>query len=245
MIGRLSIVASPIGNLEDITVRAMRTLLTVDVILCEDTRHTGLLLANIKQFYAHLLTLPVKAPELVAYHEHNENKEMANVLKRILEGEHIALVSDAGTPLVSDPGYPLVRECIAQEIPITVVPGPSSILAALVASGLPPYPFLFLGYLPEKKGKRLRMLKGVKLNHPEGVAEATPFPTTTIILFAPPHKAVKILADIVEVFGYIPIVVAREITKIHEEFIRESSAAVLEKFHGLPPKGELVILFSV
>lgn len=239
----LFVVSTPIGNLEDITIRAIKTLFMVDILLCEDTRHTGILLTTLSNRYPSLLAQPSSKPQLIPFHEHNEHKVTPKIVGFLQSGKSVALVSDAGTPLLSDPGYLLVKECVKKDISIQVVPGPSSILTALVASGLPTYPFRFLGYPPEKSAKRLSFFRGVKLFHPGGVIIATP--RETVIFFASPHKVVQILEDFIEVFGNIPVVVARELTKVHEEFIRESALEVIKTFRENQPKGELVILFNI
>lgn len=236
--GMLYIVSTPIGNLEDITLRAIKILLSVDIILCEDTRHTGFLLDQLKTKYSHLFETPSSRQKRIAFHEFSETRELGNVLTHLKTGKSVALVSDAGTPLLSDPGYPLVRECLKRNIPVIPIPGPSSILTALVGSGLPPIPFHFLGYPPEKQGKRIVLFRRL---HLRGDVRSTPL--ETIIFLASPHKVIQILEDLLSVCGNIPIVVARELTKIHEEFIRKKVSEVIEQFKKEKPKGELVVLF--
>lgn len=243
MAGTLYLVATPIGNLQDITIRAISTLFSVSTILCEDTRLTGNLLSYLVNSYP-ALALGDRKPTLISFNEHNEDRDTPQFIAQLEMGRSLALTSDAGTPLLSDPGYPLVRECLKRNIRVVPIPGASSLLAALVGSGLPPYPFLFLGFPPEKKTKRIQFLEGAKLFHPEGESEATPFLHVTVVMFASPHKVVEILEDFIAVFGDVPIVVARELTKVHEEFLRDRTTIILEKFQEKQPKGELVIVFT-
>lgn len=202
----------------DITLRALEVLKEVDGVICEDSRRTGLLLNNYQ----------IKKP-LIILNDYNEAREIPKLLIK-LQRNNLALVSDAGTPLISDPGYKLVRECLAQNIPVDSLPGPSSILPALTLSGLPPDKFFFLGYLPEKQGKRISFLK-------------TLLPTT-YICFVAPHKLIQTLQDLKEVFRDIEIVLAHELTKIHQKVQKQTIDAWLEEFKGKQPKGEYVMLFS-
>jgi 16S rRNA (cytidine1402-2'-O)-methyltransferase len=194
---QLYVVATPIGNLEDITLRAVRVLREVDTIACEDTRHTRKLLEH----------FGISKPT-VSYHEHNEAVRTTELLDLIRSGRSVALVSDAGTPLISDPGYRIVAAAIAEGIAVTPVPGPSAILAALSASGLPTESFRFCGFLPAKAGQRRKLLESV-------TAE-----TATLVFYEAPHRIVDALQDMSAVFGERPAVLAREITKMHEEFLR-------------------------
>ena len=220
MNGRLYVVATPIGNLEDITYRAVRVLGEVDLVACEDTRQTHKLLEH----------YGIRKPT-VSYHEHNEAERTAELLVRLSEGAAIALVSDAGVPLVSDPGYRLVRAAVEAGIRVEPIPGPSALLAALAASGLPTDAFHFAGFLPPKTGQRARALE--TLRH-----EAA-----TLIFYEAPHRILETLDAIEEVLGPRPVVVAREITKLHEEFLRgsvpEVRAALAERD---AVKGEITLL---
>lgn len=220
--GRLVVVATPIGNLEDLSPRAARALAEADLVASEDTRHTGRLLAH----------LGLKRP-LVSLHEHNERQRLPRLLERLLDGATIALVSDAGTPLVSDPGFLLVREAAAAGVRIEPIPGPSAVLAALVASGLPPAPFTFAGFPPPKRGRRqsfYRRLAG--LGH-------------TLVLFESPHRLLASLADAVAELGDRPAAIGRELTKLHEEVRRGPLAALREELAARPAlKGELVIVIG-
>jgi 16S rRNA (cytidine1402-2'-O)-methyltransferase len=222
MSGRLHIVATPIGNLEDITYRAVRVLREVDRIACEDTRQTRKLLDH----YA------IQKPT-VSYHEHNEAERAAELIERLRAGENIALVSDAGVPLISDPGYRLVKAAVEAGISVEPVPGPSAALAALSASGLPTDAFRFSGFLPSKPGQRLHALE--KLSEEQA----------TLIFFEAPHRVVETLEAIEQVLGARPIVVARELTKVHEEFLRGTPAEVRAQLLARDAiKGEITLLIG-
>ncbi|HEY3247454.1 MAG TPA: 16S rRNA (cytidine(1402)-2'-O)-methyltransferase [bacterium] len=217
--GTLYIVATPIGNLEDITLRALRVLRGVDVIACEDTRHTRLLLSR------HGVTTA-----LVSYHEHNEAARAADLVARLESGRSVALVSDAGTPLLSDPGFTLVREAVAHEIPVVAVPGPSAITAALAVSGLPTDRFLFMGFLPRRSAERRRLLQ-----------EITPLPYT-LVFFEAPHRVAQTLADLRAALGDRTVAVVRELTKRFEEVIRGRLTDVIGQLRDLPPRGEFTLV---
>ena len=222
MTGTLYIVATPIGNLEDMTLRALRVLREAAVIACEDTRHTRKLLDH----------FTIGTPT-VSYHEHNEAQRSAELVERLSRGESIALVSDAGTPLVSDPGHRLVAAAIAAGVPVVPVPGPSAAMGALSASGLATDQFRFCGFLPAKSGQRRKALEERK--HED----------CTLIFYEAPHRILDTLADAAEVFGPRPVVVARELTKMHEEFLRGSAAEVREQLGARPSvKGEFTLLIS-
>lgn len=222
MPGTLYLVATPIGNLEDITLRALRILREVDVIACEDTRQTRKLLEH--------YGIP-KAT--ISYHEHNEAQRADELVSKLREGARIALVSDAGTPLISDPGYRLVARAIAEGIPVEPIPGPSALLAALSASGLPTDSFRFAGFPPARPSARRKFLAGLKDEQ------------ATVILYEAPHRILETLADIEEVLGPRPVVVARELTKIHQEFLRGTAGEVrraLASRGGV--KGEITLLIG-
>ena len=221
--GTLRLVATPIGNLDDLSPRAREALETADLVACEDTRRTGLLLSR----------LGVKRP-LISLHEHNERQRVPGLLERLDAGEAVVLVSDAGTPLLADPGFVLVREAIARGIRVEPIPGPSALLAALVASGLPPLPFSFAGFPPAKGGKRRTFYERWSgLDH-------------TVVFYESPHRIVKSLADLVEVAGpERPCSVGRELTKVHEEVLHGTVASLhaeLAERDGV--KGELVIVLG-
>ena len=222
MPGTLYLVATPIGNLEDITYRAVRLLKEADIIACEDTRHTRKLLAH----------FGVSKP-LVSYHEHNEEQRAEELIERLREGKSVALVSDAGMPVVSDPGYRLVRRAAEEGIPVVPAPGPSAALTALAASGLPSDRFTFLGFLPPRGAQRRETLRRI--------AETD----TTVILFEAPHRILATLDDLRQVAGDRPIVAAREMTKIHEEFLRGTAEEVREELARRNSiKGEFTIVIG-
>jgi 16S rRNA (cytidine1402-2'-O)-methyltransferase len=199
MAGTLHVVATPIGNLEDLSSRARRVLAEADLVACEDTRRTGALLAKLGT-----------ERRLVSLHEHNERARLPQLLGALAEGRSVALVSDAGTPLLSDPGFLLVREAIARGIAVVPVPGPSAALAALVASGLPPYPFTFAGFPPHRSGKRRAFYRALA---------ALPH---TLVVFESPHRLLASLEDALTELGDRPAAIARELTKLHEELVRGS-----------------------
>lgn len=203
--GRLRIIATPIGNLADLSPRAREALLSADLIACEDTRHTGRLFQSLGAGGRD------RRPPLLPLHDHNEDRQIGRVLERLEQGDAVALVSDAGTPLVSDPGFRLARAAVAKNIAVEALPGPSAILAALVVSGLPPYPFTFLGFPPPRQGKRRRFFEThAELPH-------------TVLFFESPQRAGASLADAAGTFGPDrDAALARELTKLHEEVLRGS-----------------------
>ena len=222
MAGTLYVVATPIGNLEDISVRALNVLRQVDRIACEDTRHSRRLLEH----------FAIRKP-LVSYHEHNEALRTAELLDWLRQGADIALISDAGTPLISDPGYEIVRAAAAAGLRVTPLPGPSAVMAALCASGLPSDSFLFLGFLPARGTRRREAL--------ERVAHAD----TTVVLFEAPHRILETLGDLEAVAPGRPMAAARELTKLHEEILRGTPAEVRAELAGRPSiKGEFTLVLS-
>ena len=230
----LYVVSTPIGNLEDVTLRAIKTLFSVDVIACEDTRKTGVLLKHFNPILK-LVGVKPRRPKLVSYYEENEVRRIPQIIKFLKEGKNVALVSNAGTPTISDPGFKLVRECIKEGIKVEAIPGVSAILTALVSSGLPTDKFLFLGYLPKKQGKRRKLL--------QNLVSMYRYMSVTTIFFASPHRLIKVLKDILDVFGDIEIVIHRELTKIHEEIRREKISQSIEHFGKIEPRGEFTLLF--
>jgi len=235
MNGCLFIVATPIGNLQDISLRAIAILRSVDVIACEDTRRTGILLGEIKKIRNN--DNGFERPQLISYYEQNELKRTAEIINVLKNGKNVALVSDGGTPLISDPGFKLVRECVIQKIKVISVPGPSSVISALVVSGLPTDKFFFIGYLPKKEGHRKKMLETIqKFNN---------LIVSTIIIFESPHKLIRTLSEIKNVLGDIEIVLARELTKIYEEVKRNQVSDLIDHFSKVSPKGEFIILFNL
>ncbi|HEV7514923.1 MAG TPA: 16S rRNA (cytidine(1402)-2'-O)-methyltransferase [Thermoanaerobaculia bacterium] len=222
MPGKLLVVATPIGNLDDLTPRARAAFESADLVACEDTRHTGLLLHH----------LGIKKP-LVSLHEHNERQRLPRLLADLEEGRTVALASDAGTPLLSDPGFLLVREAAARGIRVEPLPGPSALLAALVASGLPPYPFTFAAFPPPKSGKRRTFFRNLA---------ALPH---TLIFFESPHRLLASLDDALAELGDRPAAVARELTKLHEEVLRGTLSAMRAELGGRPSlKGEFVVVLG-
>ena len=229
--GKLYIVSTPIGNLEDITVRAIKILFTSDAILCEDTRHTGILIQELTKRYSEVFDFNYDwKPKLIPYYDEIEERKLPEIVGLLSQGKHLALVSDAGTPLISDPGFRIVRECVKRGIPVESVPGPSAVLAALTSSGLPPDKFIFLGYPPEKRSARLELFK--KLS-----------PNLTTIFYCAPHKLIQTLEDIRSSIGDIEIVIGRELTKVHEETWKGTVTAAIANFNS--PKGEIVLLFRL
>ncbi len=238
--GTLYLVATPIGNLDDITIRALKTLASVDGIACEDTRKTGMLLKLLRdRFPEHLQQTEEKRANqrLFSYFEQNEKKRIPEIINALKNDITIAVVSDAGTPAISDPGFRLVRECLKEGIQVVPVPGPSSVISALVASGLPTDKFLFLGYPPHKGGKRMQLYKSLR----KALVEVR----ASVVMFEAPHKLLKTLNELQEVFGDIEITIARELTKVHEDVKAKKIADWKERFGKTPPKGEIVLLFHL
>jgi 16S rRNA (cytidine1402-2'-O)-methyltransferase len=219
--GCLYLVATPIGNLEDITLRALRILKEADQIACEDTRHTQKLLSHYN----------ISKP-LVSYHEHNEMTRAPELVLAMEQGQQIALVSDAGMPLVSDPGYRLVTLALRHHVPVIPVPGPSALLAALSASGLPNEEFLFAGFLPARSGERRRALERLRIED------------RTIIFYEAPHRIEETLADAREILGDRPACLAREVTKLHEEFRRGTLSELVASLSDKPVRGEITLLIG-
>ena len=215
MSGRLVVCPTPIGNLEDVTLRVLSSLREADLVACEDTRRTRILLDR----------YGVSA-ELVSYHEHNERERSAQLVERMRDGAVVALVSDAGMPLVSDPGFVLVQACVAAGLEVEVLPGPSAALAALVASALPADRWRFVGFLPRKRTEL------------EGVFEAP----ETLVAFESPRRIASSLATLAQLDPDRPVAVCRELTKLHEEIVRGSAAEVAARYAQQPPKGEVVLV---
>lgn len=219
--GKLYIVPTPIGNLEDITLRALRILKEVDLILAEDTRTSGFLL---KHFQID--------KKLASFHKFNEHKSLQAFISRLNAGENIALISDAGTPSISDPGFLIVRECVNQDIDVECLPGATAFVPALVTSGLPSDRFIFEGFLPQKKGRQKKMMELANEDR-------------TVIFYESPFRLVKALEEIQQYFGAErKVSVSREISKLHEETIRGTASEVLNHYKTKPPKGEIVIVME-
>jgi 16S rRNA (cytidine1402-2'-O)-methyltransferase len=217
----LYLVATPIGNLGDITLRALEVLKSVSAVAAEDTRHSGMLLHHFQ----------IKKP-MISFHQHNEAMRTAQLIERLDAGENVALITDAGTPGISDPGARLIRECIKRDLPFTIVPGASAILLALIGSGFANEKFCFCGFLPVKSGGRERELRAAFER------------TDTTIFFESPHRLIKTLAACVQLMPERQICVARELTKKFEEFLRGIPSDLLAHYTAHPPKGEIVLLIS-
>lgn len=218
---KLYIVPTPIGNLEDITLRAITVLKSVDLILAEDTRISGKLLKHFEI-----------GTQMHSHHMHNEHKTVQGIIQKLKSGTTIALISDAGTPAISDPGFLLTRACVENNIPVDCLPGATAFVPALVNSGLPNDKFVFEGFLPVKKGRQTRLLL---------LAEEP----RTIILYESPHKLIKTLSQICEYFGEErQVSVSRELTKLFEETQRGTAKLMLEHYINRPPKGEIVIIIA-
>ena len=220
----LVLVSTPIGNLGDITMRARAALAAADLVLCEDTRHTGGLLA----------ALGVSA-RMQALHEHNEDAAIPALLARLAQGQRVALVSDAGTPLLSDPGFRLTRAAIAAGAPVTAIPGPNAALTALVLSGLAPLPFLMLGFPPARAAARRAEFGRLRAAERAGLS-------ATLIWHEAPHRLAEMLADLAGAFGDRPAAVARELTKRFEEVRRAGLSALAEQYATAPPRGEITVV---
>jgi 16S rRNA (cytidine1402-2'-O)-methyltransferase len=217
----LYIVPTPIGNLEDISQRAKRILCETDLIIAEDTRNSGILLKHIGS-----------RVKMKAYHDHNETKVSENFIEFMKSGKSVALITDAGTPGIADPAFYIVREAVKNGIKIISLPGPTAFATALVASGLPSERFIFENFLPPKSAKRIKIFEGFKGEK------------RTVIFYESPHRILKVLEEMDKVFGEIPTVIARELTKVFEEFIRATPKIILRNFANRTPKGEFVVLFN-
>lgn len=216
----LFLVATPIGNLEDITLRALRVLGEADFVVCEDTRHSRILLEKYE----------IKTP-LLSFHSYSSERDLEKIIRLLAEGKNLALISDAGMPGISDPGYKLIRSALALNIQLTVIPGPSASITAVVASGLPANRFLYLGYLPLKKGRKT-LIASLK---------ETPY---TIVFYESPHRILKTLGEFRETFGDRKIAVCRELTKMFEEFFRGTVSEALAYFELKKPKGEFTLVLG-
>lgn len=223
--GTLYVVSTPIGNMQDITLRAIEILKNVPMIACEDTRKTYLLLKK----------LCIEDKKLISYFEENELQRIPELIDFLKNGGETALVTNAGTPTISDPGFKLVRECVKEGIKVVPIPGSCSIIAALSASGLPTDKFTFLGFLPNKSSQRIKLFNCL--------SESQKYVSTTYIFFESPFRINKSLSDLQKVFGDIKVVVARELTKIYEEVTFDKISNFMEKFKN--PKGEFVVLFNL
>ena len=227
----LYLVSTPIGNREDLSARAQKALLEADLILCEDTRRTGYFLQSFGDKNKPL-------PPLLAFYEENERRKTPEIIKRLKEGQKIALVSSAGTPLICDPGFFLVREAIREGVEITAIPGPCAAITALILSGLPPDKFFFLGFLPKKEGKKRKIFE-------ESAKIALSSLSSTFIFYESPYRLEKTLSLMKEILGNPQVAVARELTKVHEEVVRGSLEEVFPKICGRKIKGEVIACFCL
>jgi 16S rRNA (cytidine1402-2'-O)-methyltransferase len=219
--GSLYLVATPIGNLEDLSMRALRVLKEADAIACEDTRQTLKLLSHFGI-----------QKRLISYHEHNEITQAPEIVIELEQGAKIALVSDAGTPTISDPGHRLVSLCLRHGIPVTPVPGASAFVAAMAASGMPIEEFTFAGFLPSRQNARRKALRALS-GEPR-----------TLVLYEAPHRLLDMLEDALEILGNRPAVIAREMTKVYEEFLRGHIQDLAETLRKKPPRGEITVLIG-
>lgn len=219
MSGTLYIVSTPIGNLEDMTLRAIRILKEVDLIAAEDTRHTRGLLSH----------FDIHTPQ-TSFFKGNENEKAGTIIAQMLSGKSVALVSDGGTPCISDPGYPLMKMAVDNGISVVPIPGTSAITAALSASGIPTDRFTFVGFLPDKPGRRQKAIESLKqIDH-------------TIVLYVSPWKVEKTLKELIEILGDRRACLCREMTKVHEEFVRGNFSEILSNFESKPARGEMVLV---
>ena len=219
MSGALYIVPTPIGNLEDMTFRAVRVLKEVDLIAAEDTRHSQVLLNH----------YGIRTP-VTSYHEHNERSKARELVERLRQGSSVALLSDAGTPMISDPGYRLMVEAIAAGVQVIPLPGPSALTAALTAAGLPTDRFAFEGFLPAKKSERRSTLEVLRED------------TRTLIFYETPHRLKETLADMADIFGDRDVAIGREISKVHEEFLRGAMREIIAKLEQQNVRGEITLI---
>lgn len=248
----LYLIPTPIGNLQDITIRALKIIFSVDIILAEDTRRTGNLLdyyrkqlnllspflENLEQQHQQLIYHPEQKPQYISFHEFNENKKIDTIIQHLKNKKEIALVSDAGTPLISDPGYKLVRECLNQQIKVISLPGPNAAITALVGSGQPPNRYLYLGYLSPKEKRRQKELQQIK-----NAVQLLKKPPT-IIIYESPHRLLSTLNSILQVSGDIDLTLASELTKLHEKNITQKISIWIEELNKRKHiKGEYTVLF--
>ena len=239
--GTLYIVSTPIGNLSDISIRALDALFSVDIIACEDTRRAGMLISELNKRYGSAPEFVSRSqradssPKLLRYDDRTEQTVTPQLLDALNEGKSVALISDAGTPLISDPGYILIREARKHAAAVVSIPGASAVLTALTGSGLPANTFFYLGYPPEKQSRRIKLFRSLRDVHI--------LIDTTYVLYCAPHKLASTLGDLELALGNVQIVIARELTKLHEEYWSGSTSDALTYFQN--PKGEFVLLFHL
>lgn len=233
--GTLFIVSTPIGNLEDITIRAIHTLCSVNYILCEDTRKTGQFVAILQKRYESLLHGTHHTPRYIRYDNLNEQERSAEIIEIIKRENNVALVCNSGTPLLSDPGFRIVTDAVKEHIPIVPIPGANAAITALSISGLPTAPFLFMGFLPKKPNHRKQVLKRLQAIHV--------IIHSTFVLYCSPHDLLDVLYDMKDAYGNIHIVIAHELTKIHESVFQNTISTAQSLFQQ--PKGEFVLLFTL
>lgn len=239
--GTLYIVSTPIGNIDDITIRAIKVLASVDIIASENVSATKLLLALLKTRYGEYFTSG-RTEKIISANEFEEEFKLPEIVRLIEEGNKVAYVSQAGTPLISDPGFKLVREALKRNIEVTSIPGVSSPITALSISGLPTDTFLFIGFLPKSKQKSLQKLNTIKKTLEVGQESKI---SPTVILFESPHRLFETLENLQSVFGDIDLVIARELTKKYEEVERQTISGFIEKYTQKVPRGEFVLLFTL
>lgn len=224
--------------MEDITIRAIKTLFSVDIIACEDTRRTGLLLQELKNRFQCVIPEDDTEPKLLRLDDRTESKRTPEIIELLEQGKSVALISDAGTPMLSDPGFYLIHECIKRNIPVIPIPGASALLTGIVASGLPSNQLLFLGFPPEKQSSRQKLFADIKL-----LKTTTPTLKPTIVFYVAPHKLFETLRDLEMVFPRLAVSIARELTKIHETVWQGSLSDALK--NETLAKGEITLLFTV
>ncbi len=234
--GNLYVVATPIGNLEDISLRAVKTIFKTEILACEDTRRTGILLSKLYKIYKDFLQLPDKKPHLVSYYDQVEQQRIPYIVSQLLQGSDVALISDAGTPLVCDPGYRLVVECFKRSINVFSIPGPTALISALSVSGFPVDRFVFLGFLPKKQNDRRKLLMQW-----QDVVKSTRS-QLLLVFYETPHRLNESLADFLLVFGDREITVCRELTKVHEQIFKAKISLAINAFNST--KGEIVLVFN-
>ena len=233
--GTLYIIATPIGNLDDISIRAIKTIFSVPILACEDTRRTGMLLAELRKRHGDTMNLPQTNPKLIRFDDRGELNGAIEIITLLESDTSVGLVSDAGTPLVSDPGYVLISQAHKRNLKVESIPGASALLAALTSSGLAADKFTFLGYPPEKESHRQKLFSALLLSNKSI--------ESTYIFYAAPHKLIEMLRNMKDIFGDIEVTLARELTKIHEEIVTKKLSDFLE--NAYEPKGEYVVLFRI